>query len=415
MSSSSSHAAIIAAIRNGHNVFISGVGGCGKTHLLKQLYATLSCTNRCLLTSTTGISAYNLGGVTVHSWCKIIIPKDIEDTQRWLDRLVATLMKRRDTVRKYRDLQLLFLDEVSMLGANFMDVLNYVCKKIRNNSNPFGGIQLVLSGDMLQLAPVQDDFPFESVAWDTLNLKYFRLVKAWRFDNQRWVDLLTRARVGALIEEDKQLLQSRVVSKTHQATSNIRPIFLASTNKVVDGLNRVELDKNLMEAVIFCAVDSPTAPVVLPFMADPTLTLKVGSQVMLLANLDVAAGFTNGSRGVVLDINTTGVEVMFEEGIKFIEPFLFQVEHKEQNYTRLAIPLKLAFATSIHKSQSLTLSSVEMDIGKDVFCDGQSYVALSRCKSLDGLFIRSLDLSKIRPNPKALAFETMFLKSCVDL
>ena len=410
---SSTQAAITAEIRNGRNVFISGVGGCGKTHLLKQLYATLCLTHRCLLTSTTGISAYNLGGVTVHSWCKIIIPKDIDDTQRWLDRLVASLMKRRDTVRKYRDLQLLFLDEVSMLGANFMDVLNYVCKKIRNNSKPFGGIQLVVSGDMLQLAPVQDGFPFESEAWETLNLKYFRLVKAWRFDNQRWVDLLSRARVGALIEEDKQLLQSRVGAPP---TGGITPIFLASTNKVVDGLNRVELDKIGLDAVIFRSTDSPTPSTEVSFMADPTLTLKIGSQVMLLANLDIAAGLTNGSRGVVLDFAYPHlVKVRFEEGIKDIEPFSFQVEHKEKIYTRLALPLKLAFATSIHKSQSLTLSSVEMDIGKDVFCDGQSYVALSRCKSLEGLFIRSLDLAKIRPNLKALEFETAFLKTCVDL
>ena len=410
---SSTQAAITAEIRNGRNVFISGVGGCGKTHLLKQLYATLCLTHRCLLTSTTGISAYNLGGVTVHSWCKIIIPKDIDDTQRWLDRLVATLMKRRDTVRKYRDLQLLFLDEVSMLGANFMDVLNYVCKKIRNNSKPFGGIQLVVSGDMLQLAPVQDGFPFESEAWETLNLKYFRLVKAWRFDNQRWVDLLSRARVGALIEEDKQLLQSRVGAPP---TGGITPIFLASTNKVVDGLNRVELDKIGLDAVIFRSTDSPTPSTEVSFMADPTLTLKIGSQVMLLANLDIAAGLTNGSRGVVLDFAYPHlVKVRFEEGIKDIEPFSFQVEHKEKIYTRLALPLKLAFATSIHKSQSLTLSSVEMDIGKDVFCDGQSYVALSRCKSLEGLFIRSLDLAKIKPNLKALEFETAFLKTCVDL
>jgi len=130
----------------------------------------------------------------------------------------------------------------------------------------------------------------------------------------------------------------------------------------------------------------------------------------LLANLDVEGGFTNGTRGIVYSLKGGTVGVQFESGQKDVGVHYFKQEYKGLHYIRAMIPLKLAFATSIHKSQSLTLSSVQIDIGSDVFTEGQSYVALSRCKSLEGLYITKLDCSKIKPNAKALKFEKQFLK-----
>lgn len=435
-------AIVSKAIAQGRNVFISGVGGCGKSYLLKQLYDAQrkSASHSCILCSTTGISAFNLGGITLHSWTKIIIPSNVSNAGEWAQKLVQRLKRRSDVVKKYKSARILFIDEVSMLGANYLDLFNYVCQELRSNAKPFGGIQLVLGGDMMQLPPVNDDFPFESASWEQLNLMNFCLTKAWRFDNQRWVDLLHRARLGQLNDEDKSLLQSRLIGTNVHAEGSLAPIFLSSRNETVDQINRRRLDEISANASIFTSTDQvevedPLHPgefnliqCEIPedasknFLVDKTITLKVGCQVMLLANLCVEDGLTNGTRGIVRAIhhstiidNAPSIVVDFETTRTSVSYYAFRCEHKDTTYVRNAIPLKLAYATSIHKSQSLTLSSVEVDIGMNVFCQGQSYVALSRCKSLEGLYLRNLALDRIKPHHKALKFEESFLQSCVKL
>ena len=187
-------ARVCQAIDQGQNVFISGVGGCGKSYLMKQLHKHYKEVQKkkVVLASTTGISAYNLGGITIHSWTKIIVPSVVEDAEQWTHQLIRKLRKK-GLAKKYQETQMIFIDEVSMLGANYMDVFNFVAQELRGNHKPFGGIQLILGGDMMQLSPVRDDFPFESASWEGLNLTYFHLTKAYRFDHQSWVDLLHRA------------------------------------------------------------------------------------------------------------------------------------------------------------------------------------------------------------------------------
>lgn len=423
---------VCEAIDKKQNVFISGVGGCGKSYLMKQLYKHYCSKEvRCVLTSTTGISAYNLGGITLHSWSRIVVPTFVSDPKEWADNLVERLRRNKRTMKKYREMQILFVDEVSMLGANYLDVFNYICQELRQNpTTPMGGIQVVFGGDMMQLPPVRDNFPFESGTWNQLEFKYFRLVKAWRFDAQHWVDILQRARLGELNEADKQALMSRV--NVPVDPKMIPPIFLASRNDLVDRINKEKLDAIDQPLRSFSAIDSVASldtegnvctkvPTALPvevtnqFMVEKKVDLKVGCQVMLLANLDVERGLTNGTRGVVVQINEKSVVVKFDKSIETIAERTFIIEDNYKYFARDMIPLRLAFATSIHKSQSLTLQSVEMDIGWQVFSEGQSYVALSRCRSLDGLYIRSLALEKIRPHPKALQFEKNFMKTCVDL
>ena len=418
-------------IDQGRNIFISGVGGCGKSYLLKQLYEKYNKQYPCLLSSTTGISAYNLGGVTIHSWCKIITPSVTPpDIQSWANNLVNKINRKGNLVKRYTNIKLIFLDEVSMLGSNYLDILNYVCQQVRKRDGvPFGGIQVVFGGDMMQLPPVKDDFPFESASWDTLNLQFIRLTKAWRFDNQIWVDLLHRARLGQLTKDDVTALQARVNQKE---PGQFCPIVLLSKNDDVGSINSTRLNSIKSPSTIFKAADfvvirndddeilqsipkQLSPEVSKQFMMDDTVELKVGCQVMLVANLDVEGGLTNGTRGIVVDISSNSVTVQFEHGVKCIGSYTFNLEYQDVSYIRCIVPFKLAFATSIHKSQSLTLSSVEIDIGSNIFSEGQSYVALSRCRSLDGLYIKSIDVSKIKPHPKALKFERYFLKRCIEV
>ena len=428
-------ARVCQAIDQGQNVFISGVGGCGKSYLMKQLHKHYKEVQKkkVVLASTTGISAYNLGGITIHSWTKIIVPSVVEDAEQWTHQLIRKLRKK-GLAKKYQETQMIFIDEVSMLGANYMDVFNFVAQELRGNHKPFGGIQLILGGDMMQLSPVRDDFPFESASWEGLNLTYFHLTKAYRFDHQSWVDLLHRARLGRLTQEDKNDLMSRL---NVPVTCTPAPVFLASKNNLVDQINKIKYDAIkkpgwILKAKDFNIVkdDEDTVlqqyEVQLPdevsdqFMAEKVLHLKEDCEVMLLANLNVEAGLTNGTRGVVKKIELDPingehvVDVLFENsGLHQVRPYQFPLEYKNRHHARCMIPLKLAFATSIHKSQSLTLNSVEMDIGTDVFIEGQSYVALSRCKSLQGLYIKSIDFSKIKPHPKALRFEISFLREAI--
>lgn len=423
---------LIEVINEGHNVFLSGVGGCGKSYLLKQLYEYYSNPQhyrKVVLTSTTGISAYNIGGVTLHSFFKVVLPSTPPlDIMEFINKMIHRIRRNRVVLQRYLTTQLVLIDEISMCGSSMMDVLNYVCKQIRCNSKPFGGIQMILSGDMMQLPPVKDEYPFESASWEELNLKMFRLTKAWRFTHQSWVDLLHRARLGQLTTDDVHVLQSRVNCRADSA-----PVYLASKNDVVSGINTTGLASLSGPTTVYLASDfeipfeeesiQPSKQVALPpeitsqFLADSALYLKEGAKVMLLANLNASEGLANGTRGTVTKLTPHVVTVAFPTTTVDISPYEFKIELGSSNkkYCRVAIPLKLAYATSIHKSQGLTLDQVEMDIGSDVFMDGQSYVALSRCKQLDGLFINKLDVSKIKPNYKALKFEQEFLKRCTEL
>jgi ATP-dependent DNA helicase PIF1 len=449
MSTSSPLETLIEAVEAGHNLFISGVGGTGKSYILKKLYEHFKKNKRCILTSTTGISAFNIEGKTLHSFTKIILPSPLpKDMLKWTDMFIKRIAKNKFFLKQYRNVDIVFVDEVSMLGANYLDVMNHVCSVLRGNPTPFGGLQLVFGGDMLQLPPVKDSYPFQSESWSQLQLHFFRLTKAYRFDQQSWVECLQRARLGSLTKDDICALQSRLVSSLEEkepGAKECRPIFLSSKNAEVDNINGKQLESLHGESVTFHAVDAvekqkyvlldmkglslqSTAPTVFSpsieanFIVDKSFTCKIGAQVMLLANLDIEAGLVNGSRGIIIGISDkkanseTTVMVQFDTNLTVsIGYTLFKYEEEDCVYIRNALPLRLAWAVTIHKCQGLTLTESEIDIGDSIFCKGQSYVALSRCKSLQGTFIKSFDQYKMKPDPKALQFEKEFIKSCIDL
>lgn len=425
-----------AIFYEGRNVYISGIAGSGKSYLLKELYndATINKKLICELTSTTGVSAFNIGGCTIHSWSGIVLPSQLpKDVEEFISRIVTRIKVKKYMYHKWLNINILFIDEISMLGANYIDVLDNVARRVRKNNKPFGGIQVVCSGDVLQLPPVNDSFCFDSQTWNELNFKNYILTKAYRFTDQEWSDILQRARIGKLTNADINTL-SKCLTKDNN--SDIQPTVIYSLRKDVEDINQAALDDLKSNFITFeCKdnLDVETLSNSLSLIRECTeeqskildsnlnvgrvVKLKLGAQVMLVANLDVASGLVNGSRGVITYIDKTRVVVKFKgkthEFEEEIPYFAFKVEHQGEKLVRNMIPLIAAYASTIHKMQGLTIDCAVVNCGDSIFSAGQAYVALSRCRSIDGLFLESFKPSKIFPNKRALDYEEKIKKSAI--
>jgi len=406
------------AFLEGKNVYISGVGGTGKSFLLKNLYNKNKNDGQSYLTSTTGISSYNIGGRTIHSWAGFICPSNMTDGDAVIKKILNIIKKDSRISKRIKNTKCLFIDEISMLGATYFTLLDIITRNLLNPDLVFGGIQIICTGDMLQLPPVKDLFPFQSDIWDDLKFKYFNLTICHRFNDEEYIELLKRARQGKLNKNDKDLLKSRIKPPSGEIT----PTILLSKNIDVDTINKTELEKLVGDCTIFKSVDqvlslkgNPISGDIPPEIeteihGDKLTYLKVGAQVMLTINIDIDSGLFNGSRGIVKEILPEEIKVKFMNGVETQIPLhIFTIETDFCTYTRKTFPLKLCWAISQHKSQGLTLDCIYIDIGHNIFCAGQAYVALSRCRNLNSLFIKSFVPEKIYADKLALKFEEKML------
>ena len=302
---------------------------------------------------------------------------------------------------------------------------------------PFGGMQLVLVGDFCQLPPVKEDYIFESSAWGLLRHRHHKLTQLYRFSNTDWQELLGRVRIGTHTCKDIQLLSERVSDNDkikELMKLPITPTILYSKRKDVDEINTLSLRKLESKLYQFNAIDAIPETVfntksgntkntksgntkntklgntkqmeykinsikeILERSVKEKLQLKVGAQVMYLKN-NPTMNLVNGSRGVVTDINSRGVEVLFMDGIKrLIGMNAFDVKYDNIDIIRRQIPLTLAYAFSIHKIQGKTLDSAIIDLGESIFADFQAYVALSRVKDIANLHLLNFNEMCIRVN-----------------
>ncbi len=378
------------------------------------------------VTAMTGSAAVLIGGTTLHSYLGIGLGKDSEDD------LVKKIKDREKLERKWCDTNILVVDEVSMLPADLFDKLNGVAKRVRKRSEPFGGMQLVFGGDFLQLPCVKGDFCFESKAWRECGFEIFHLTKIMRQSNKQFQACLNRARFGEMTDEDFEYITQSVPTKEKIASMEIKPTRILCENVDVNEINQTKLEQLPVEEIykykykIEYNLDN-YEPRVHQFMfkdvtklcnAQPKLSLSVGAQVMLLVNLDVKGGLVNGSRGVVTRFieckifNNKGEEkIQYKPMVRFnngheIAMNRHGYEVKDGKYliaTVFQIPLKLAYAITVHKSQGMTLDSAIINL-KGVFEYGQAYVALSRVKDINNLFLKNVTKSTFKAHPKALEF-----------
>lgn len=429
-------------VLSGKNILMISPGGCGKSHLLRNLAVMLNEENVCAYcTGLTGIAALNLSapGIkvrTLHSWAGVGLARESAD------KLYGKIYNNKKSKKRWRDTKVLIIDEISMLGKELFEKLNEVAKLIREDPRPFGGLTLICSGDWFQLPPVKEEFCFTSEVWDSLNFTVVPFTKPMRYEDVNWYHMLLRIRRGKHTPEDVQLLHSRVEayeeynelmitcdSSTGKDNDKfiVKPTVLHSLKRDVESYNLTELAKLKSESCEFKCKDTYKVIVkgtkkdyyedMLNETIPPVISLKVGAQVMLKANIDVDRGLVNGSRGVITECLSDAVYVLFYKRTTPVKIayYTWSIEDENMIASRSQLPFILAYACTIHKIQGCSLDFAICNLSSSVFAEGQAYVALSRVRTLDGLFISVFHESSIKTSEVSIDYSNKLSNQVVKL
>ena len=420
----------------GHNIFITGPGGSGKSALIRLINDhAYKKFKGIYVTAMTGCAAVllNCKAKTLHSWAGIGLGNGT------IEQLVTKIKKNKFAKALWKSTDILVVDEVSMLSLKLFNVLNAIGKAVRNNPNPFGGIQLVFSGDFFQLPPVGDKdetdtqrFCFESEDWNTVFRPHcqIQLIKIFRQTDEIYSTILNQIREGKIRRKSNDMLLE-YVGRPFAANLVAEPTKLFPTRVKVENINNTkmsalqsdekefkikylkDLEMTRAERVTRCDYTDKDIQMELEFLAnnlicEKEMKLKVGAQVMSIINIQSDRGLDvcNGSQGIITGFCAISgcPQVKFNNGIEMIMTRNIWQSDKIPGIGVSQVPLILAWALTIHKSQGATLDAAEIDVGSGIFECGQTYVALSRVKSLDGLYLTSFDASKIRINRKVKEF-----------
>ncbi|XP_077981577.1 ATP-dependent DNA helicase PIF1-like [Glandiceps talaboti] len=397
---------VLKAVLAGKNIFFTGSAGTGKSFLLKRIIGALP-PDATFATASTGVAACHISGITLHQFA------GIGSGSQPLEQCIE-LASRPARARQWRKCKHLIVDEVSMLDADFFTKLEHVARVVRGQpEKPFGGIQLILCGDFLQLPPVTKSgqtrrFCFQSSAWNRCIQQTLELRQVRRQTDTEFINVLQHIRVGRCPEEMAEKLASTATNRIDK--DGILATRLCTHKEDVEQINVVQLEKLTGERKIYEAMDSDPALARLINNQCPVkqnIVIKKGAQVMLTKNLDVSRGLVNGARGVVIGFakGEKGLPIIrFLNGLEeTICPEKWPIKLGGVFLMRRQLPLQLAWAISIHKSQGLSLDCVEMSLSR-VFESGQAYVALSRARNLEGLRVVDFEKSCVRANPDVLKF-----------
>ena len=399
-------------LKEGKNVFVTGEAGTGKTAIIKKYVNDFRHHRKIAVTATTGTAAILLNGTTLFSYLGIGIAEGTADV------LYLKIKKNQFILKRWKELDTLIIDEISMLRPELFDKLELLARSLRKNNKVFGGIQLFLCGDFFQLPNIgePDRFCFDAETWYKSVDYTICLDENFRQDDVIFQNCLSKIRYGIIDEETSKILKSR----ENVVLSNefgILPTKIYALNINVDLENEKEMDtlyeKNpnlvfysfeLKQTIIKKTVNIEEK-IKKSCSASVELQLCVGAQVMLLYNLDIEDKLVNGSRGVVTSFQNDIPVVKFLSGkTRLIDYYTWNIEENGETVVKVEqIPLKLAYACSVHRSQGLTIDFAEVDL-KGIFEYGQAYVALSRVRSLEGLSIKNWNIKCIKSHPRVIEY-----------
>ncbi len=387
------------------SLFLTGKAGTGKTTFLREVVRYTK--KKCIVLAPTGIAAVNAGAMTIHSFFQFGLGPFVQGVIE----PKSDFRINKSKLELIRHLQLLIIDEVSMVRADLMDHIDVELRRIRRNSKPFGGVQLLMIGDLQQLPPIahggEDEllrqyyktlYFFSSSALKSMKYICIELKNVYRQTDRHFIDILNHARDCTLSSQDISDLNARYISGFSPKPED-GYIRLMTHNRQVDYINATEMEKLDSKPYTFVAAVTGTFPEESYPTAD-SLTLKKGAQVMFIKN-DPERRFINGTLGEVKSIDKNSIAVRLAESgtVIDVEPmewqnirYQFDEESKEISSKQIGrfkqYPLKAAWAITVHKSQGLTFDKAIIDVHA-AFSPGQAYVALSRCRTLDGLVLSS--------------------------
>lgn len=413
----------LSILKTGANIFLTGEPGSGKTHMINKYVTYLRAQGiEPAITASTGIAATHIGGMTIHSWSGIGIKTNLEKYD--LNKIASS----KYIVRRVRRTKVLIIDEISMLPPKTFSMIDIICREIKQNTEPFGGIQIVLVGDFFQLPPVAKmetenntsvtlikeplyRFAYDSPAWEQTNPIVCYLTEQYRQDDRDFLALLSAIRRNVFRSGHLQYIETRKIEH-HTAPSSAPKLF--SHNANVDSVNGEILAKLPGEPRVFTmssqGPDSLASALKRGCLSPKTLYLKIGAAVMFTKN-NSKEGFVNGTLGMVegFDKHNSYPIVKTRSGRMIgVEPMDWVVEESGKIRARITqLPLRLAWAITIHKSQGMSLDEAVVDLS-GVFEFGQGYVALSRVRRLSGLYLLGWNERTFQIHPEVLEKDVKF-------
>lgn len=394
----------------GHNVLLTGPAGSGKTFLLNKYIAYLKKMKiGVAVTASTGIAATHIGGRTIHSWAGIGIKDYISSSE------LKALTKRAYLKKQFEKTSVLVIDEISMLHAHRLDMINMVCQAFKKNSLAFGGIQVVMSGDFFQLPPIsaqqdETEFVYKSRIWQEMDLRICYLDEQHRQNDKKIISILNALRQGKIDDEIIKLLHSRLNQKVK---SGINPIRLFTHNSDVDSINNAELNKISAPEFSYYMTSDGEKKIIESLkkncLVPEYLVLKKGALVMFVKNKfnEDKTIYVNGTSGQVIGFDENNYPlVRLRNGEEIpVFPDSWTIDDENKILAKITqIPLRLAWAITVHKSQGMTLEAAEIDLSRS-FTYGMGYVALSRLSSFNGLYLLGINEMAYKLHPEVFEYD----------
>ncbi|NCN07420.1 AAA family ATPase [Candidatus Falkowbacteria bacterium] len=397
-------------LKLGQNVCLTGPAGSGKTYLLNKYINYLKSKGVAVgVTASTGIAATHMNGMTIHSWSGMGVHDSISNKE------MRKILKKRHLVNRLKSAKVLIIDEVSMLHSFQLDLINQICRRFKNDDRPFGGIQVIMCGDFFQLPPVSNtqeksNFISESDIWQNMDLKICYLDEQHRQEDKTLIKILNGIRSNTC---DQKLI-SKLEINSSNSEFNTDTTKLYTHNIDVDSINELELNniagKTFCYSMRYNGKEALAEALKKGCLAPEKLYIKKGAKVMFVKN-NFEAGYVNGTLGYVVDFSEEGFPIVETYSDKQIvaAPMSWIIEDEGSIKAEIVqIPLRLAWAITVHKSQGMSLDSAEIDLSKS-FVQGMGYVALSRVRTLSGIKLKGINKMALRVNEEVLELDKQLL------